>query len=84
MTKKINNRIQMDFENIDLTISDLKNNFNDLSKVFDECFNEKLFKSEYKCSKCESVLYYDFIGEEEMRLFCFNCNEYSHIKINNF
>ena len=79
------NNKKIEFNNalnqVSIQLKEVNNGVLNLSEVLSE-FNSFDFKSEYHCPQCKCVLYYDFIGEERVRLFCPNCKKYVFAKIN--
>lgn len=67
---------------INIQLDNMTKSFTNLSEVLSGL--DLKFKSEYHCPQCNNILYYDFIGEERVRLFCPNCERYVFVKINKF
>lgn len=72
----MDNKMNDGFKEINIQLEKNKESFQILNKTMKEMQEFSRVQSEYPCPSCNNLLYYDYIGESKVRLYCSECNRY--------
>ena len=81
--KKCDIKFNSKFAEVNRSIENVNESFVNLQdNIVNALVDSKVYVSGYDCPKCKSKLWYDYIGREDIRLYCPNCEKYVLGKIN--